>query len=253
MATLSELVAARRDERVNNPRRYAARQRLNARDKNCPLRIISEGVTNSINTISEGLTNIDLSKSALPDIHERLSGFADKVKRIREPLKARADDSLATQHFGGDLSRYAVYHLIDRHRRNTSFTPLVLQFLADFKAARQQDRTLTREKFFSTYSDQILSFLLSYKLIERPTTNEARIESLTLHFLVAAVAQSREKYGRDFETICELEREAEARFLAQDNAEVMKAVKRGGLGALFKLQREREAQTKFKAFKLKGF
>jgi len=277
MATLSELVAARRDERMNNPRRYAARQRLKARDRNCPLRIISEGVTSSINTISEGVSKVDLSKSVLPGIHVELSGVAEKVKRLRAPITAMDlsfDGAFGEHEFGGDVFRYATYHLIDRYRRGTSFAPFVRQFLADFNAARQQDRTLTREGFFKTYSDQIMAFLASYKLVENPTTNEARLEFIALRFLIAAVIASRESQDAELESIselvhegklyaacklasevkaiqaaCELARDAEARFLALDNCEIMRAVEQGGFKGLKALQHEREALRRFNAFK----
>jgi hypothetical protein len=267
--SLRERVAARRAEReferINNPRRYAARQRAEAyRDRNCPLRIIKEEVVSSLKTISEGVTKIDLSQSSLPEIHVQLSSFAETLKRLREPIKNmdqnRFDAALGAQYFGGDLPRYSVYHLLDRHRRGTCFTPLVQQFLADYNAARQQDRTLTREKFFETYADQILNFLLNYKLIERPTTNEARIEFMTLRFLVAAVLSAREKYPAEsmmqliheakIDAVCKLAREAEARFLALDNAEIKQAVEQGGFNALLQLQRERQAYTNFKPFKI---
>jgi len=104
---------ARELERINNPRRYAARLRAEAyRRKKCPLR--------------------------------KLAGITQQLKDFRAPITAKAEAMRGVREFGGNISRHLVYHLIDKHRRGTSFTPLVQQFLRDYKEAHELDHTLTR-------------------------------------------------------------------------------------------------------------
>lgn len=193
--------AARELERVSDPKRHAARLRAEAhRQKNCPIR----AATSEINSVAQ---------QTLPAIHTELASFAEYLKRVRAPITAKAEALKGLRTFGGDINRHAVFHLIDKHRRGSSFTPLIQRFLSDYNAARELDGTLTREHFFSTYMDQVMDFLSTYKLVERPKINAARIEYLTLRVLVGVVTPNREKYGARFEAASELEARSEARFI----------------------------------------
>lgn len=176
-------------ERDSNPRRYRARLRAEAYSKRkCPGRRMAPV----------------------------LESLSESLRQIGGPLSLMA----ASRHldFGGDLHRYAVYHLIRIHRHprlrafsrhNSPFAPLAQVFLDDFNAARSLSPGLTRKQFIATYSDQILQFLEHYTPQDYRLPHDARMEYLGLRALVALIKPFESKYGtRRFYLASQLETRA---------------------------------------------